>query len=285
MKNCKMNKNRILTLILLFALSGCLVACGSGGSGSSDDSKGTTEKSSEDYFEWEDNIIVGLTKDGAAQKKLVIPERCEGFDALLFSQYADIESVAEEVSFESDKNIELSNVFLGSAHVKKITLPAELENIRAMEFQNCESLEAIVIPKNISAIEDYAFEGNTSLETVTFEGDMVTNIGAQAFSRCEALTDIELPDSVTTIGEYAFFECAALEVIKLPKSLSSIAGFTFAVNGIVDVYIDAETEFTSYDTTSFTQADHTVNIHVEEGSWADVNFDIVFDGAYERVYQ
>ena len=48
------------------------------------------------------------------------------------------------------------------------------------------------------------------------DGYTVTAIGAYAFSWCDSITSIIIPDSVTSIGEYALSYCTSLESITLP---------------------------------------------------------------------
>ncbi|MBR2105961.1 MAG: leucine-rich repeat protein, partial [Treponema sp.] len=42
------------------------------------------------------------------------------------------------------------------------------------------------------------------------DGKTVTTIGDEAFSDCDSLRSITIPDSVATIGEYAFNDCDSL---------------------------------------------------------------------------
>ena len=56
----------------------------------------------------------------------------------------------------------------------------------------------------------------------TLGGYPVTRIGRAAFSGCENLTGITIPDSVTYIGEGAFNSCYNLKSITIPDSVTSI---------------------------------------------------------------
>ena len=72
----------------------------------------------------------------------------------------------------------------------------------------------------------------TGAETVvipdTIDGKSVTSIGFSAFSYCDSLTSITIPDSVTSIGGYAFWNCTSLKSIKIPNSVTSIGGSAFS---------------------------------------------------------
>ena len=81
---------------------------------------------------------------------------------------------------------------------------------------NEDNLTAEVIKK-----EDY--EGNIIIpETVVSNGITyrVTSIGRFAFSDCESLTDITLPNSVTSIGKRAFSRCKQLDFIRFGGTIA-----------------------------------------------------------------
>ena len=63
----------------------------------------------------------------------------------------------------------------------------------------------------------------------TIEGNPVTSIGDRAFSGCESLTDITIPDGVTSIGENAFSGCDNLTTIEVGAGNMNFTG----VNGVL----------------------------------------------------
>ena len=76
-----------------------------------------------------------------------------------------------------------------------------------------------------------------------------------------------------------------LETVNLPKAISEIGGMAFMNSGVKDVYFPGEVELSKIDTTSFVQANHSVNIHVSEGTWMDQNFENFFSGPYVKCYE
>ena len=56
----------------------------------------------------------------------------------------------------------------------------------------------------------------------------VTSIGPNAFSECEWIKSVFIPDSITSIGDYAFEECYSLTSIVIPDSVTSIGDGAFA---------------------------------------------------------
>lgn len=79
-------------------------------------------------------------------------------------------------------------------------------------------IPAVVDGQTVSAIADYAFSGCDRLSTVVLPNTVI-RIGDYAFSGCEALRGIYIPSSVKLIGNYAFADCNAMEAIYIPGNL------------------------------------------------------------------
>ena len=60
------------------------------------------------------------------------------------------------------------------------------------------------------------------------DGKKVTAIGDGAFSWCDSLTSVTIPDSVTTIGDSAFGSCSSLTSVIIPASVAQIGVNPFA---------------------------------------------------------
>lgn len=79
-------------------------------------------------------------------------------------------------------------------------------------FRGCRLLESIVLPENVTTINNYVFMGCENLARVNIPSQ-VTTINDGAFSWCSGLLDITIPSSVTSIGFGAFTGCSGLNSI------------------------------------------------------------------------
>ena len=80
--------------------------------------------------------------------------------------------------------------------------------------------------KPVKAIAKSAFSDCESLTSVTIP-DSVMSIGDEAFRSCGSLISITISDSVTSIGDYAFNFCKSLISITIPDSVTSIGNRAF----------------------------------------------------------
>ncbi len=134
------------------------------------------------------------------------------------------------------------NAFKDKSLLTNVTIPDSVTSISSYAFSGCSSLTEITLPF-VGATKDgtsnthfgYIFGASSysnnsnyvpsSLKTVTITGD--TSIGSYAFSGCDSLTSIVIPDGVTSIGNYAFYSCYRLTSITIPDSVTSIGDYAF----------------------------------------------------------
>ncbi len=80
---------------------------------------------------------------------------------------------------------------------------------------------------NTVTVTGYNGSNTDVIIPTTIEDKIVTNIGNSAFSSCDKITSITIPNGVTSIGSYAFSNCSSLTSIIIPDSVTSIGDAAF----------------------------------------------------------
>ncbi len=129
------------------------------------------------------------------------------------------------------------SAFYGCSGLTSITIPNSVTSIGSGAFSRCDGLTSMKVDTGNTR---YHSSGNCIIETksktliagcknnvIPTDGS-VTSIGQVAFSRCDGLTSITIPNSVTSIGRYAFYDCSGLKSITIPNSVTSIGESAFS---------------------------------------------------------
>lgn len=144
-------------------------------------------------------------------------------DWILFSKYSfcsnfDLKNVKTERVTE--------NAFDHNEVITSVILPDNITSIEDYTFDQCENLEWVDIPSNIVSIGNRAFNRCEKLKSIDIP-DGVVLIEGSAFSGCKNLESIDIPNGVVSIGGGAFENCEKLKFINIPSSVVSIGGYAF----------------------------------------------------------
>jgi hypothetical protein len=112
-----------------------------------------------------------------------------------------------EYNWQSNKHW----IFQNCTSLEKVVIGNGLSTIPPETFYNCSKLKDVTISDSVTSIGDYAFNATAIISLPVTEH--VTNIGNGAFAYCQALTDVEIPSSVQTIGNYVFRDCGNLKSV------------------------------------------------------------------------
>ena len=134
-----------------------------------------------------------------------------------------------------------------------ITIPNSVTSIQGWAFQNCSNLSSVTIENPNTSIGYMAFDGtkwygqSEAFDHVIYKGSVAcgyeetmpvgtsivlregtTEIASSAFSGCENMVSITIPNSVKSIGYSSFKDCSNLTSIIIPNSLTSIGNGAFS---------------------------------------------------------
>lgn len=129
--------------------------------------------------------------------------------------------------------------FTDNHNLVEVRLPDSVKTIGDYAFANCKALQYVQLSQ-VCMIGTGAFSDCESLNNVSFPQNLTT-IGDSAFKGCRNLTSISLPDGLETIGSSAFAYSGIASII-IPKTVKMIykEAFTGCKNITVYDTIDPE---------------------------------------------
>ncbi len=161
-----------------------------------------------------------------------------------------------------------------SSNKFQIVLSDSITVIGDNAFKNC-GVEKVIIGENskLYTIGDYAFSNCESLISITIpEG--ITSIGRNTFYECTSLTSITIPESVTIIGSYAFYHCTSLTSIIIPESVIMISDNAFYFCWSLTSITISESVI-SIRTSAFRLCDNLQNVYYggTQNQWNEISID------------
>lgn len=187
---------------------------------SSEPVKGIPTVSAEDLIE---NCTISLTEKGRLVKtftfsKAVIPFTEKGFLNLTCEQKESFRSLIFKALDEHKSE-------RGTASVS-IFLPEGIQSLKCESFFNCD-IEKVTLPMTVTSLDNNSFENCKTLQEVVLNHGLKL-IGSGAFHSCEKLKKIAIPETVESMGGWIFIGCASLITMNIPEKVTAIPAYTFA---------------------------------------------------------
>lgn len=130
------------------------------------------------------------------------------------TDYSTIENVLTNTELKEVKQLP-SGIFSGLEDLKDASFVQHMDILQELPkyaFYNCPNLDTVILPPNITTIDDYAFAGCTSLESLVIP-DSVTHIGRGICEGCTALTEVVFGAGLTDVTSiYGFTDSPLTDI-------------------------------------------------------------------------
>ena len=97
--------------------------------------------------------------------------------------------------------------FQGCGALQNVTFPPEVTEFGSAMFDGCGELRQVTLPRGMTELPAMTFQTCVNLESVEYQGDVITSIGANAFNGCRSLIYLTIPGGLKSIGLSAFQNC------------------------------------------------------------------------------
>ena len=166
--------------------------------------------------------------------------------------------------------------FYGSTNVKKIDIPKTVLSIGKMAFEDCTSLEQIIVnpeSQNYYAKDNVLYNftqteliacAKTKAGKITVPEDVI-KINEFAFCDCENITEIVLPNGLKEIGKGAFWGCTNMTSINIPTSLTTLGSDAFRDDSSLSSSITIPASLSLISSNAFMDCSKLSNVTIEDG--------------------
>lgn len=111
---------------------------------------------------------------------------------------------------QCDSSIQLRKTEIADRNCVSAVVGSCVEVLYDYAFQGCTSLVSVTLAETVRMISTGAFSGCTSLTNINLPNAVSGTLGDSAFKNCSSLTSITIPSGVTLIGNSAFQHCSSL---------------------------------------------------------------------------
>ena len=167
-----------------------------------------------------------------------IPEGVEIMERRAFDSCSALTEIHLPASLRETTTANSDGPFTDCTGLKVVTFAegSKLTKLGSYAFENCKSLESIVLPEGVDFLNVGVFDACGSLKYVELNGTW-TELPANYFAGNTALETVVLSDSALVIGDGAFDGCTALSSINFPETLNEIGEAAFRNTAITTVNV------------------------------------------------
>lgn len=152
--------------------------------------------------------------------------RCPSLRSVYIS---DLFVWCSKIDFEGNNANPLCNgadLYINNQLISDLFIPDDITEIKEYAFQGCSSISSVTMFENVTSIGYAAFDDCSSMFSINMSDGLVS-IGERAFSNCSSISSVTIPNSVASIGNAAFSGCSSLSSITIPNSVTSIGHHAF----------------------------------------------------------
>ena len=163
-------------------------------------------------------------------ERIIFPSSLERIGAYAFSGCSNLlEAIPEDGKGKNPSIIAIDNyAFQDCESLEKIIIPDSTQEIGVSAFENCKALNEIVIPRKITKLNCSVFAGCSSLKTVSLENVKRISLADSCFRGCSQLSDIRNSNRITAIGCDAFRDCVSLKSASFSHKLNTVGCNAFS---------------------------------------------------------
>ena len=147
-----------------------------------------------------------------AMLMLLLPIAAGAYDFMVDGIYYNVRNGQAEVTNKGHYNGFSEDVVLPDSYIGDVSIPSTVTH------------EGVSYP--VTAIGQYAFSSCDKMTSIIIPNSVIS-IGKEAFFNCDSLFTLTIPNSVTTIGDYAFKGCTRLTNITIGSGVTGYGSIIF----------------------------------------------------------
>ena len=198
--------------------------------------------------------------------------------------------IPSEINGKKVTTIE-NDIFKYGNYISSIEIPDSVEKIYSGVFSTCQSLVSVTLSENnenFAIIDNILYNKKEKSVVSCFSTKAnivipygIEKIGNMAFSKCEAILSVNIPDTVTEILPAAFSNCSKLITINIPDSVKKIGdGVFFGCTSLEEISISNSVEVIGNGV--FAGCDSLKNVNIPEDNEKYVVLDNILYNKKEK---